>query len=89
MIGGAGKADFSGKACINNNYESTMLDFSDDNNLIAGNQVDAGSASYYYQVDGLYDRFGHQRRCIFDYPLVRIMDEGWFDRRCRQGRLFR
>ena len=55
MIGGAGKADFSGKACINNNYESTMLDFSDDNNLIAGNQVDAGSASYYYQVDGLYD----------------------------------
>ena len=35
--------------------ESTMLGFADNNDLVAGNQVDAGSDSYYYQIDGLYD----------------------------------
>ena len=34
-------------------YESTMLDFAGNNNSIAGNQVEAGSTSYYNQVAGI------------------------------------
>ena len=38
--------------------ESTMLGFAGNNDLISGNQVDAGSADYYNQVTGISRIYG-------------------------------